>query len=104
MSIGKNQRLVSGAEDLVAIDRHFDDVAGGLALQLLMDGRGQNFIVSVNIAQREFDPGEDMPRLPVGHLVGELDKLAVLDGFTHVKSERTAQKMDAPKILTSPSS
>jgi hypothetical protein len=25
--------------------------------------------------------------LPVGHLVGELDKLAVLDGFTHQKME-----------------
>ena len=53
--IGKNQRLVSRAEDLIAVDRHFDDVAGGLALQFHVDGRGQNFIVSVNIAQRKFD-------------------------------------------------
>ena len=92
--IGKNQRLVPGAEDLIAVDRHFDDVARGLALQLPMDRRGQDFVVSVNIAQREFDPGEDMPRLLVGHLVGELDELAVgclANGF---------QKMDAPKILT----
>ena len=40
---------------------------------------------------------ENVPRFPVGHLVGELDKLAVLDGLVH-------QKMDAAKILTSPSS
>jgi len=43
-----------------------------------------------------------MPRLLVGDLVGELDELAVLDGFTHVDFERTAQKMEAPKILTCP--
>ena len=100
-AIGKNQRLVPGAEDPIAVDRHFDDLARGFALQFRVDGRGQNFIVSVNIAQRKFDPGEDMSRFSVGHLVGEFDKLAVVDGFTHVESE-AAQKMDAPKILTFP--
>jgi hypothetical protein len=43
-----------------------------------------------------------MPRLLVGHLVGELDKLAVSDGFSHVRPNRGAQKIDAPKILTLP--
>ena len=90
------------AEDLIAVDRHLDDVAGRLALQFPMDGRGQNFIVPVNIAQREFDHGEDMARFLVGHLVGQFDEFAVLDGFTHVESEPTDQKMDAPKILTFP--
>ena len=37
----------------------------GLALELPVDGRGQNFVVPVNITQWELDPGDNMPRLPV---------------------------------------
>src|SRR6516164_6092413 len=43
----------------------------------------------MNIAQGIFDAAEDVPRFPVGHLVGELDELAVLDAFTHAESEPT---------------
>ncbi len=102
-AIGEHQRLVSRAENAIAVDGHFDHVAGGLARKLLVNGGRQDFIVSVHVAQREFDTGEDVPRLTVGDLVGELDELAVLDGVTHAESE-SAQKMDAAKTLTSPSS
>jgi hypothetical protein len=43
-------------------------------------------------------------RFFVADLVGQPDKLAVLDGFTHAESKPTVQKMDAPKILTASSS
>ena len=85
-AIGEHQRFVPGAENLIGVDRHLDDVADELAFQRHVDGRGEYFIVSVNIPQRKLDPGEDMPRLPVGDLVGELDELAVLDGLAHVES------------------
>src|SRR5581483_2444725 len=94
----------SGTENPVAVDRHLDDVARGLALKLPVHGRRQDFIVPVNIAQRKFDPGEHMAGFLVGHLVGELDEFSVLDGLTHAESEPFVQKMEAPKILTSPCS
>jgi cell division protease FtsH len=68
---------------------NFDDVAGGLSLQLPVDGRGEDFVVSVNIAQRKLDAGEDMSGLPVGHLVGELDKLAGADCFRRWMQRRS---------------
>ena len=49
-----------------------------------MDCGSQNFIVPVNIAQREFNRREDMARSFVGHLVGEFDIFAIVDGFNHV--------------------
>src|SRR6185503_5037502 len=58
--VGKNQRLVARAEDLVAVDHHFDGVAGALAGQRHVDRRSEDFIVSVDIAERELDPGNDV--------------------------------------------
>ncbi len=50
----------------------------------------EDFVVPMDVAQREVDAGEHMARLPVGHLVGELDELAVPNNFfrrwTHRKS------------------
>ena len=85
--IRKNQRLVSGAEDPIAIDRHLDDLAFGSAFQFRVYEGGQNFIVSVNIAQWKFDHGENMPGFLVGHLIGEFDIFAIVDGFTHAEFE-----------------
>ena len=95
--IGDYQRLVPGAEDLIAVDGHLDHVPDRLALQFHMDGRRQNFIVSVNIAQREFDPGEDVPRFPIGHLVGQFHKLSVLNGFTHLISDELFRRSKRQK-------
>src|SRR5689334_2405190 len=88
-AIGENQRLVPRAEDLVAVDHHFDGLAGGFALEPPMHRRSEDFVVAVDVAQRELDAGEDVSRLPVGDLVGQLDELAVADDvrrWTHRKS------------------
>ena len=53
-----------------------------------MHRRRQDLVVAVHVAERELDPGEDVPRLPVGHLVGQLDELAGADGLAHVGLSR----------------
>jgi hypothetical protein len=83
--------------------RLFVVVGGGGWVVLVLVGWGVVVVVWVLVGVREFDAGEDVSRFGVDHFVGELDELAVLDDFTHAESA-SAQKMDAAKTLTSPSS
>src|SRR4029079_13702482 len=87
-AVGENQRLIPRAEDLVAVDHHLDGVARALAFELHVHRRCEDFIVSVDVAQRELYAGDDVPRLPVGDLVGQLDELAVADDFARVRRWR----------------
>ena len=75
-----------------------------LAFELAMDEGGEDFVMAVDIAERKFDTSQDMARLFVCDLVGQLDEFSVLDSFTHNGARSSGQKMEAPKILTFPSS
>src|SRR6185369_5433902 len=83
-TVSEDQRLVPGAEDAIAVDRNLDNFARGPALELRVYERRQNIVVSVDIAQRKFNRGENVSRLFVDHLVGELDIFAIVDRFNHV--------------------
>src|SRR6185503_2519612 len=92
-AVGEDERLVSRAEDAIAVDGYLDHLAAAPAGELLVNGRREDLVVSVNVAEREFHAGQHLPRLAIDHLVGELDELAVGDGVAHVQWPCDAQKI-----------